>query len=294
MSKILVTGGAGYLGSILVPQLLETGHEVTVLDLFPQGGAPLASCFETLDSFKAVKGDVRDYSLVNKLVSQHDIIIPLAAIVGAPACDKAPYEATHINTSAVRNIIWNTSKNQRIIFPATDLQDPHSHYGLTKQEAEKAVLDNGGIALKLASLFGVSPKMRWDLIVNSFTYLACSRQLVKVYEGDFKRNFVHVSDAANAFRMIAGYHLFSSKQLDQTYNIGNRSESMSKLELCRKIHEHVSFEFDTLSLSQPHDPDKRDFVSDFQAIEELGWRPFWDLDKGIDELISFKEADGRP
>ena len=286
MPKILVTGGAGYLGSQLVPQLLYQQHEVTVLDLFPQGGISLAGCFEILHNFKAVKGDVRDYALVNKLVSQNDIIIPLAAVVGAPACAASPYEATHINTNAVQNIVWSASKDQRIIFPATDLQDPHSHYGLTKQEAEKAVLDSGkGVALKLASLFGVSPKMRWDLIVNSFTYLAFKGQTLGVYEGEFKRNFVHVSDAARAFMMIA-----NRPKTNSVYNVGNRYESMSKLELCKKIQSHIgSFKYNYTG--EHKDPDRRDFVSDFSALEGLGWVPYWNLDEGIKELVNFKKVD---
>lgn len=296
--KYLITGGAGYIGSVLTPTLLEAGHEVTVLDLFePMDGATLADCCR-YPGFHPVMGDARDTSKLDKLVPRHDVIIPLAALVGAPLCARDPIGAKSLNQDAVKAIVDRASKDQIIIYPTTNSgygigeKDaycteetplrPISVYGVTKVEAEKAVLDSGkGVTFRLATVFGMAPKMRIDLLVNDFTLRAVRDRAVVIFEGHFRRNYIHVRDVAKAF--IHGVENYANMQ-GQPYNVGLSSANLTKIQLCQKIKEKVP-NFVFLEAPIGEDPDKRDYLVSNDKLEATGWTPDWDLDRGIDELL---------
>jgi len=296
--KYLITGGAGYIGSVLAPVLLEAGHEVTVLDLFePMDGATLAACCR-YPGFRPVKGDARDTSLLDRLIPQHDVIIPLAALVGAPLCARDPIGAESLNRDAVRAIVARASKDQIIIYPTTNSgygvgeKDafcteetplrPISIYGVTKVDAEKAVLDSGkGVTFRLATVFGMAPKMRTDLLVNDFTLRAVRDRAVVIFEGHFRRNYIHIRDVAKAF--IHGVENYDTMR-GQPYNVGLSAANLTKIQLCKKIQKKLpAFVF--LEAPIGEDPDKRDYLVSNEKLEATGWSPDWDLDRGIDELI---------
>jgi nucleoside-diphosphate-sugar epimerase len=295
--RILVTGGAGYIGSILVPTLLARGDSVTVLDRFELHGHSLADCCR-YEGFTPVKGDARDTRLLDDLLPKHDVIIPLAALVGAPICAQDPIGAETLNRDAIISIVQRMSKNQKIVYPVTNSgygvgeKDafcteesplrPISIYGVTKVEAEKAVLDSGnGVTVRLATVFGMAPKMRIDLLVNDFTLRAVKDRAVVIFEGHFRRNFIHVRDVVKAFiHALDNY----DKMTGQAYNVGLSEANLSKLQLCAKIKEHVP-NFAYLEAPVGEDPDKRDYIVSNEKIEATGWRPDWSLDRGIAELI---------
>jgi nucleoside-diphosphate-sugar epimerase len=295
--KILVTGGAGYIGSVLIPILLEQGHQVTVLDRFPDGGTQLVTaCVH--QGFAPVRGDVRDGRLLDELVPKADVIFPLAALVGAPLCKQDPYTAVGVNRDAVTEIVKRIGQQQRIIIPTTNSgygvgeKDkfcteetplrPISVYGTTKVEAEKAVLDTGkGISFRLATVFGLSPQMRIDLLVNDFVWRAVTDRAVVLFESHFKRNYIHIRDVAGAF-------LHGMANLDrmrgQAYNVGLSDANLSKAELCERIKQQVPG-FVYLEAPVGEDPDKRDYIVSNEKLEATGWRPNWSLDAGIAELL---------
>ena len=213
--NILVTGGAGYLGSILVPQLLNLGHKVTVVDTFMFGQTSLSEvCF--MDNFNVVKGDIRNKSLLKELVKDKDVIIPLAALVGAPLCNRDEIGTFTINRDAIQTLSDVLSKEQRVLMPITNSGygvgtdgiycteetplNPISTYGKTKVEAEEIILQReNSISFRLATVFGMSPRMRLDLLVNDFTYRAVNDGFIVIFEGHFKRNYIHIRDVARAF-----------------------------------------------------------------------------------------------
>lgn len=295
--KILITGGAGYIGSVLTPALLQAGHEVTVLDSFIFRQNSLADCCQ-YDAFQIVRGDCRDEAVVAPLLAKADVIIPLAALVGMPLCKMDALGARTINQEAVELICRLASNSQRIIYPTTNsgygigekgkfcTEDtplrPISLYGVTKNNAEKAVLDRGNsITFRLATVFGVASRMRTDLLVNDFVYRAVNDRAVVIFEGHFKRNFIHIRDVARVF-MYALEHFESMK--GRPYNFGLEDANLSKLELCEKIRGHVpAFVF--LEAPIGEDPDKRDYIVSNQRILSTGFRMEWDLDRGIKELI---------
>ncbi|WP_027720304.1 NAD-dependent epimerase/dehydratase family protein [Maridesulfovibrio zosterae] len=295
--KILVTGGAGYLGSTLVPILLSKGYEVTVLDNLLFGQTPLLDCCH-YPSFNFIKGDICDYSLVDELIAQHDIIIPLAAIVGAPACKMNPTVTDLVNKQAHMHIVNQTSKDQAVIFPTTNSgygigeKDaycteksplrPISEYGICKVEVEKAFLDKGtAVTFRLATVFGMSPRMRMDLLVNDFTYQAFKNRSVILFEDHFRRNYIHVRDVAKAF--IWGIENYG-KMKGEPFNVGLSTANLTKRQLAEKIGEHVEG-FYIHSAAIGEDPDKRDYLVSNDKIEALGWSPDHDLDMGIQELL---------
>ena len=295
--KILITGGAGYIGSVLTPALLQAGHEVTVLDSFIFRQNSLADCCQ-YDAFQIVRGDCRDEAVVAPLLAKADVIIPLAALVGVPLCKMDALGARTINQEAVELICRLASNSQRIIYPTTNSRygigekgkfctedtplRPISLYGVTKNNAEKAVLDRGNsITFRLATVFGVASRMRTDLLVNDFVYRAVNDRAVVIFEGHFKRNFIHIRDVARVF-MYALEHFESMK--GRPYNFGLEDANLSKLELCEKIRGHVpAFVF--LEAPIGEDPDKRDYIVSNQRILSTGFRMEWDLDRGIKELI---------
>ena len=295
--KILVTGGAGYIGSVLVPRLLQAGHAVTVIDNFMFHQSSLADCC-SYDTFEVVRGDARDESLVRALMSKADAAIPLAALVGVPLCKNDPSGTRTINQDAVEMLCRIASPSQRILMPVTNSgygigeKDKHctedspvhpiSVYGVTKVEAEKAVLRReNSITFRLATVFGMSPRMRLDLLVNDFVYRAVHDRAVVVFEGHFKRNYIHIQDVARVF-------LYALEHFDRMrgapYNVGLDDANLSKLELCRAIQKHLP-QFVYVEAPIGEDPDKRDYIVSNARLAGTGFRTEWDLDRGIRELI---------
>jgi nucleoside-diphosphate-sugar epimerase len=295
--KILVTGAAGYIGSILIPDLLEHGYCVTALDTFARNDTSLAALCSH-KRFEPVRGDVRDEALMRRLVADADVIIPLAALVGAPLCKQDPINATTINRDAVTMMLKMLSPTQRVIYPTTNSGygigqknqycteetplNPISLYGATKVEAEKAILDRGNsITFRLATVFGMAPRVRIDLLVNDFTYRAVTDRAVVIFEGEFKRNYIHIRDVSKAF--LHGLTNFE-RMRDNAYNVGLSEANLSKLELCAKIKEVVP-EFVYLVAPIGEDPDKRDYIVSNAKIEATGWRADHSIEAGILELI---------
>jgi len=296
--KILITGGAGYLGSVLVDKLLSIGYEVIVLDklLFNQ----TSLLHHTSNSkFKFIYGDVRNEQLLEKLCNEVDIIIPLAAIVGFPACAADPQLSKEINLNQIVNIVKFTSgKNKKILYPNTNSGygigkenlsydeesplDPISIYGVTKCEAESFLKNNtDAIIFRLATVFGVSPRMRTDLLVNDFVYKAITDKYIVVFEKEFKRNFIHIQDVANTFCfMIENWNKYKG----EVFNVGLSDANLNKQELLEKIQTHVK-NFAVVYDDYYQDPDKRNYIVLNDKIESTGWKPMYDLDMGIKELI---------
>lgn len=295
--KILITGGAGYIGSVLCPSLLASGHAVTVVDTLTHRVNSLALCCAYSD-FDVHRVDCRDERIMRDLVKNVDLVIPLAALVGAPLCNRDHIGAISTNRDAIVMLTRLLSRDQRIIFPVTNsgygigeadkhcTEDsplrPISLYGSTKVEAEKAILDRGNcITFRLATVFGMSPRMRIDLLVNDFVYRALTDRAVVIFEGHFKRNYIHVRDVVRAFEH--GIAHFESMR-DRPYNVGLEDANLSKKELCEKIQKHVP-QFVFLEAPVGEDPDKRDYIVSNQRLLATGFRPEWCLDRGIQELI---------
>jgi nucleoside-diphosphate-sugar epimerase len=295
MSKVLITGGAGYLGSTLAEYLLINGYEVTILDNLMYKQLSVLHLFKR-DKFKFIKGDVRNTTLLQKLVSQHDVIIPLAAIVGMPACRDNPQLAIDVNFLHIKNIVEVLRDDQKLIIPNTNSQygsspdiiteespfKPLSLYAETKCNAEACVLKNGnGVVLRLATVFGVSARMRQDLLVNDFTYKAVTDGYLVLFEGHFKRNYIHVQDIARTFQfMIENYEQCRG----EVYNVGLSSANLSKLELAETIKKYIP----KLVIKQDEfskDFDQRNYIVSNEKLESLGWSPKYDIDYGVKQLI---------
>lgn len=294
---ILVTGGAGYLGSTLVPALLNKGYRVTVLDSFIFGQSPLLECCAH-NGFSVVRGDARDEALLARLLKDVDLIIPLAALVGAPLCKRDQIGTVSTNRDAIASLTKLISKEQRIIIPITNSGygigekgvlcteqtplRPISLYGTSKVEAEEIALAHGNaISLRLATVFGMSPRMRLDLLVNDFTHRAYHDRFIVVFEGHFKRNYIHVRDVAKAF--MHAIDNFADMR-GEPYNVGLSDANLSKLELCDKIKEQLP-DFVVLEAPVGEDPDKRDYIVSNEKIEKTGYCPDYSLEMGIRELI---------
>ncbi|MEW5774323.1 MAG: NAD(P)-dependent oxidoreductase [Thermodesulfobacteriota bacterium] len=295
--KVLITGGAGYLGSIMTPALLAKGYEVTVVDnlLFDQ--APLLDCC-AYPGFDFIKGDICDYALMDSLLPKFDAIIPLAAIVGAPACKLNPTVTNLVNFEAFMHFVKSVSKQQMVLFPTTNSgygigeKDsycteesplrPISAYGKTKVQIEAALLETGtAITYRLATVFGMSPRMRMDLLVNDFTYRAFKDGSVILFEDHFRRNYIHIRDVTKAF--LFGIDNYDAMK-GQPFNVGLSTANLTKRQLAEKIKEHVP-NFYIHSAAIGEDPDKRDYLVSNDKIESLGWRPDHSLDDGIKELL---------
>jgi len=296
--KILITGGAGYLGSVITGKLLNANHEVTVLDKLIFNQVSLLS-HTSNPKFKFIHGDVRNEVLLEKLCNESDVIIPLAAIVGFPACDAEPELAKQINFQQIFNIVkFTKNKNKKILYPNTNSGygigvgqtmcteesplNPISIYGSTKVAAENYLKSNtDAIIFRLATVFGVSPRMRTDLLVNDFTFKAITDKYIVVFEKTFKRNFIHIQDVANVFLfMLENYE----QHKGEVFNVGLSSANLSKQALLEKIQSHVK-NFAVSYNDYYEDPDKRDYIVSNEKVESTGWKPEWDLDMGIKELI---------
>ena len=295
--RILITGGAGYIGSVLTPALLAEGHEVTVLDNFLFRQNSLIDCCHN-PAFQVVRGDCRDEPSMKKLVANADLIIPLAAQVGAPMCNQDKVAAQTTNLGAIELLCRLAISQQWIIMPVTNSgygvgeKDqycteetplrPISLYGTTKVKAEEAVLQReNSLSFRLATVFGMSPRMRIDLLVNDFVYRAVYDRAVVIFEGHFKRNFIHVRDVARAFlHAIGSFQTMKGKP----YNAGLDDANLSKLELCALVKRHLP-NFVFLEAPIGEDPDKRDYIVSNARLAATGFKTEWTLDRGIVELI---------
>lgn len=296
--NILVTGGAGYIGSILVPEFLRAGHEVTVVDNFLYDQTPLLDVCN-YPALTLVRGDARDEQIMKKHITGKDFIIPLACIVGASACDHDVTAARSVNLEAVRLVLKLREPSQKILFPNTNsgygrmakgvafcdeksALDPVSLYGKLKVQAEKELLKAGNaVVFRLATVFGISPRMRLDLLVNDFVYRAVNDGALVLFEAHFKRNYVHVRDVARAFM-----HAMDNfpKMKNQAYNVGLTDANLSKAELCAEIKKQVP-RFTFIESAIGEDPDKRNYVISNEKIEKTGFRTQVSLQDGIAELI---------
>lgn len=295
--KVLITGGAGYIGSVLTPTLLEKGYEVTVVDNFMFHQNSLADCCR-YDTFNVVRGDCRDESLMKDLVKDADVIIPLAALVGAPLCNRDKIATVTTNRDAIVMLCRLASKEQRFLVPITNSGygigekgkfcteesplNPISTYGVTKVEAEKAILEReNSISFRLATVFGMAPRMRIDLLVNDFVYRAVTDRTVVVFEGHFKRNYIHIRDVVKVF--LHGLDNFETMK-GKPYNVGLEDANLSKLELCAEIQKQIP-NFVYMEAPIGEDPDKRDYIVSNARILSTGFEPDWALSRGIKELI---------
>ena len=294
--KVLITGGAGYLGSNLTRHLLEAGYSVTVLDNLMYDQVTLLHLFGN-PKFQFELGDVRDKKLLQELVGLNDVIIPLAAIVGMPACKANPDLTVAVNYQQVADIVEVLRDDQKLILPNTNSQygssdsiiteespfNPLSLYAKTKCDAENIMLANGnGVSLRLATVFGVSPRMRTDLLVNDFVYKSVVDGYLVLFEAHFKRNYIHVQDIARTFQFIIENY---DKCKGHAFNVGLSTANLSKLELAEKIKSHIP----SLVIKQDdfkEDFDKRNYIVSNEKLEALGWKPIYDLDYGIKQLMS--------
>ena len=297
--RALITGGAGYLGSVLAEVLLDSGYTVTVFDSLMYKQTSLLHLCDN-KNFKFVKGDVTNKKSLLPQIINHDVIIPLAAIVGAPTCDANKDLATAVNYEQIRFIVDNLRKNQKLIMPNTNSQygssteviteqspfNPLSHYAITKCNAEEYIMDWGnGICLRLATVFGSSPRMRTDLLVNDFVYKTITEGCLVLFQSKFKRNYIHVRDIAYTFvHCIENYNKLNGG----VFNVGLSDANLNKMELATKIKEYfpklviIENEFST-------DIDNRNYIVSNDKLEATGWKPRYTIEDGIEELIQAYE-----
>jgi len=297
MSKILVTGGAGYIGSILVPELLKLGHQVTVVDNFMFGQASLNHCCG-YSNFNVVNGDIRHKNFIKPFYESAEIIIPLAAYVGAPLCNKDQTGAHTVNHDAIISMIDMLSEDQKVLMPTTNSAygsgeknnfcdeksplNPISKYAIDKVAIEKELMKRkNSISFRLATVFGMAPKMRIDLLVNDFVYRAVNDKFIVLFEGHFKRNYIHVRDVVGAF--IHGINNFESMK-SEIFNVGLSEANVSKAELCERIKKQLP-EFVVMEAPLAVDPDQRNYIVSNDKLESTGWKPQVGLDAGISELV---------
>ena len=297
MYNILVTGGAGYLGSTMVPDLLAAGHKITVLDNFLFKQTSLNHCCYH-PNFSVVKGDIRQKDTMSKLMKEADVIIPLAALVGAPLCSLDPIGATTINHDAIELMLKLLSKDQIVLMPTTNSAygtgdkdnycneesplRPISQYAIEKVGIEQELMQHeNAISFRLATVFGMSPRMRIDLLVNDFTYRAVNDRFVVLFESHFKRNYIHVRDVSRVFQHALNNH---DSMKGEIFNVGLSDANVSKKELCETIQKQLP-EFIFIDEQIGKDPDQRDYIVSNEKIESTGFKTEFSLDRGIRELI---------
>lgn len=295
--RILVTGGAGYIGSMVVGTLLDKGYEVVVVDNFMYGQTSLSHLIHN-PKLTLVFGDIRDKSLMTKLLSQVEVVLPLAAIVGAPACDKDPVSAKDINNTSMMWMFKQLSRDQIVIMPTTNSAygqggdgnfcdessplNPLSLYARDKVEVEQSLMSlPNATSFRLATVFGISPRMRLDLLVNNFAFRALTDGFLVVFEGHFKRNYIHVRDVVAAFLLALEN---PSKFAGEVFNVGLSSANISKLELCELIKSQIAPNFSFLEDSFGKDPDQRNYLVSNTKIENYGFSPRVSLEEGLNEI----------
>lgn len=308
MKNVLVTGGAGYIGSVLVPYLLELGYNVKVLDNLRYGQSSLFGCCYH-PNFNFVNDDVRNENTVRDALEGIDVVIPLAASVGAATCSADPIYAQQVNVDSIKLLASLVNDNQMVLYPNTNSGygigektdfcteesplNPISLYGISKVESERILLsETNAISFRLATVFGPSTKMRIDLLVNNFTYKAINDGVLVLFEQNFRRNYIHVLDVAKAF--VHGISNFDTMK-GQVYNMGLSSANLTKRQLAEKIKEYVP-NLEIISANYSQDPDKRDYIVSNEKLESTGWFPTQSLDDGIRQLIKMysmmKSPDG--
>jgi nucleoside-diphosphate-sugar epimerase len=295
--NILVTGGAGYLGSTMVPDLLAAGHKVTVLDNFMFKQSSLNHCCYH-PNFSVLKGDIRQKNTMTKAMKNADVIIPLAALVGAPLCSLDPVGASTINHDAIELMLKLLSNEQIVLMPTTNSAygtgdkdnycnessplRPISQYAIEKVEIEKKLMQHpNAISFRLATVFGMSPRMRIDLLVNDFTYRAVNDGFVVLFESHFKRNYIHVRDVSRVFQHALNNH---NEMKGEIYNVGLSDANVSKKELCEHIQKQLP-EFIFIDEQIGKDPDQRNYIVSNEKIESTGFKTEFSLDRGIEELL---------
>lgn len=299
--RILITGGGGYIGSILAEHILQYSnhkYSVTIMDNLMYNQQSILHLFGKSDRFRFVYGDVRDEEKLIEEVKKHDIIIPLAAIVGMPACEKNFQLATDINFGQIKTIVDNLSTDQKILIPNTNSQygssteiitekspfKPLSHYAKTKCDAEDYVLNSGnGVALRLATVFGLSPRMRLDLLVNDFTFKALNDGVLVLFESQFKRNYIHVRDIAYTIAFLMEDETYN-KASGEPFNVGLSSANLNKKELAEIIKEYIP-DLVIIENEFKKDLDQRNYIVSNIKLESLGWKPKYSIEKGIAEII---------
>ncbi len=294
--NILITGGAGYLGSMITTKLVEDGHNVTVIDILEFNKTSLAHLF-IKHNFKFIEGDVRDKNLISRELINKNIIIPLAALVGAPLCEKYPKQTIDINFNCIKFILSKIKPSQKIIYPNTNSGygigeknkycdeksplNPISLYGRTKVESEKIILKHkNSVVFRLATVFGFSYRMRTDLLVNFLVNIAVRYKKISLFEPHFRRNYIHVDDVANAFVFaISNFNLMKGN----IYNVGLSNANLTKIQLAKLIKKIVKGTKISI-LKNRKDPDKRDYFVSNKKIEKLGFKPKTSINEGIKEL----------
>jgi len=298
--NILITGGAGYIGSSLTEHLVLLGYKVTVVDCLYYKVFPFSNLLK-FKNFKFIKKNILDKNFFKDInIKKFDLVIPLAAIVGAPLCEEKKILATKTNFLFIKKMIGHLSPRQRIIFPTTNSGygvgsrtkfcnensplNPVSHYGITKNLAEKEVLRfKNSIAFRLATVFGFSHRMRTDLLVNNFTMLALKKRKLYLFESNFRRNFIHIHDVCRAFEFaIKNFN----KMKNNVFNIGLSKANLTKKQLVKKISKQVK-NLKIFKIANKVDPDKRDYFVSNKKIEKLGFKTMINIDEGIRELIDF-------
>lgn len=297
MANILITGGAGYIGSVLTPLLIEDGHKVTVVDNYKYNQTSLADLIIN-PNFNLIIKDCREIDFIKSIISKFDFIVPLAAYVGAPLCNKDPWGASTINKSSIFDLLKITSNSQYVIMPTTNSAygtgdkdnycdensqlNPISLYAKEKVEVENILMQReNSVSFRLATVFGMSPRMRLDLLVNNFTFRALFEKTIVLFESHFNRNYIHVRDVANLFKFsINNIENFNN----EIFNFGLSDANLSKKELCLKIKNFIP-ELEIYDSSSGKDPDQRNYLVSNKKIESRGIKPSISLDDGIEELI---------
>ena len=297
MKKILITGGAGYIGSKLVNKLLDLNYKVTVIDILKFSGKSINHLFNN-KNFKFIKGDVRNYKLISKLVKRNEFIIPLAALVGAPLCAKNKREAISTNLESIKLMMKIISKKNKIIYLTTNSGygigkknkycdeksplNPISLYGRTKVDAEKIIMRfNNSIGFRLATVFGYSYRMRTDLLVNNFVFNSIKHKKLTIYEPHFRRNFIHINDVVDG--IVYAIQNFNSLK-SNVYNLGLSTANITKYMLAKKIKKQLKY-LKIKTIKNRKDPDQRDYYVSNKKIERKGFKAKTSIENGIKELI---------